>query len=367
MKLKWIVLLVLTTAVLFACVKEQTPEPVVEPTVNPNATFIEPFIPPFFPPMPIPDNNPLTEEGVELGRYLFWDPMLSGDNTLSCAGCHFPENSFSDPNQFSTGINGDLGNRQAMAIVNLGWGEGFFWDARAPQLEDQVVLPVEDPIEMDQDWDELLLELAATELYPPMYEAAFGSKTITKERTGRALASFLRTMVSHQSKFDRQRLGLYAFSESEERGWNLFQLEGPDPQNPDNDMTGGDCFHCHPMSLMQLTDFDLHNNGLDSVFIDPGYFAVTGDSADIGLFRTPTLRNVELSGPFMHDGRFETLEEVIDHYDSGGHPSATLDPLMLYTDTGLQLSDQDKEDLINFLKCFTDTSFVSDPAFQNPF
>jgi cytochrome c peroxidase len=336
-------------------------------TTNPEATPYDLVIPPFFPPMDIPANNPLTVEGVELGRYLFWEKKLSGNNTQSCGSCHLPEHGFSDPNTFSTGINGDVGHRQAMALVNMGWSTTFFWDGRTVTLEQQVLEPVENPIEMDEDWDHALMELRADPLYPPLFKAAYGTTDITKERAARAMASFLRTMISADSKFDKQRIGQYNFTPSEEHGFNLFLLEGGSPDEVPGGSFGADCFHCHGFGAMQMTDYLFHNNGLDATFEnDPGRAGVTAFELDSGKFKTPTLRNVELTGPYMHDGRFTTLEQVVEHYNSGGVPSTTIDPFMKFTTGGLQLSEQSKQDLIAFLKCLTDTTFMNNPAFFDP-
>lgn len=339
-------------------------DPIID--VNPTATPYELEIPPFFPPMDIPADNPMTVEGVELGRFLFWEKQLSADNTQSCGSCHFPEHSFSDPAQFSVGITGAVGTRQSMALVNLGWARDYFWDSRAPTLEEQVKEPIPNPIEMNQPWPEALEKLRSDDRYPPMFDAAFGSTEITVDRCSKALAQFLRTMISANSKFDRWRTGDYVFTDSEFRGYELFNREGGDPEVVTGGQFGADCFHCHGEAGLQFTDYLPHNNGLDSVFTDLGVGGVTGNPLDFGRFKTPTLRNVELSGPYMHDGRFTTLEEVIEHYNSGGVPSTTIDPFMKYTSGGLALSDQSKQDLINFLKTLTDTSYAEVEAFQNP-
>lgn len=323
-------------------------------------------IPPFFPPMDIPADNPLTNEKVALGRFLFWEKKLSGDNTMSCGSCHLAGHSFSDNNQFSTGITGAVGNRQSMALINLGWAYNYFWDGRAITLESQVIEPVQNPIEMNESWANALAELQTDPLYPPMFEAAFGSTEITQDRAAKAMASFLRTMISANSKFDKQRIGEYEFTPSEENGFNLFLAEGGSPEEVQGGQNGADCFHCHGHGAMQMTDYLIHNNGLDAVFTDLGVGGITGNELDMGKFKTPTLRNVELSAPYMHDGRFNTLEEVVNHYNSGGQPSSTIDPFMKYTVGGLDLSEQSKADIIAFLKCLTDTSFVNNPNFSDP-
>lgn len=323
-------------------------------------------IPPFFPPMDIPLDNPTTVEGIELGRLLFWEPLLSGDNSMSCGSCHFPEHSFSDPAQFSVGITGAVGTRQSMALLNLGWAKDYFWDGRALTLEEQLREPIPNPIEMNQSWEDALNKLRNTDLYPAKFAAAFGDEAITEDRSVKAMAQFLRTMISANSKFDQWRRGEYIFTEAEFRGYELFQKEGGDPDIVQGGEFGADCFHCHGEAGLQFTDYLPHNNGLDSEFTDLGVGGVTGNPLDYGRFKTPTLRNVELSAPYMHDGRFNTLEEVVEHYNSGGLPSPTVDPFMKYTEGGLMLPPVSKADIIAFLKTLTDTTFVNNPDFQNP-
>jgi cytochrome c peroxidase len=341
-----------------------------EPVPCPDGFSPTPYvlvIPPFFPPMDIPENNPITVEGVDLGRHLFWEKELSGDNTLSCGSCHLPENGFSDPAQFSTGITGEQGNRQSMALVNLGWARDYFWDGRALTLEDQIREPVPNPIEMNQSWEDALEKLRNSEFYPGMFAAAFGDENITEDRTVMAIAQFLRTMISADSKFDQWKRGEYTLTDSEYRGYDqLFLREGGDPELVQGGEFGADCFHCHTDAGLQFSDYLPHNNGLDSVFADLGYGGVNGNPLDYGKFKAPSLRNVELSAPYMHDGRFNTLEEVIDHYNSGGLPSETIDSFMKYTEGGLMLGEQSKIDLVNFLKTLTDTSFIHNPSFQDP-
>lgn len=333
-------------------------------------------IPPFFPPMEIPDEddpntvnderNPLTVEGVELGRFLFWEKQLSGDNSMSCGGCHFPSAAFSDPNQFSTGITGEQGTRQAMALFNLGWARDYFWDGRAKTLEEQIAEPVPNPIEMNESWENAVAKISNDPLYPPMFEAAFGTAEVTQWRIQKAMASFLRTMISGNSKFDKSRIGQATLTEEEQRGFELFILEGGDPESVQGGQNGADCFHCHGFGDSQFTDYLPHNNGLDSIFIDLGVGGVTLNPLDYGKFKTPSLRNVEFTAPYMHDGRFSTLEEVVEHYNSGGLPSSTVDPFMKYTTGGLTLPQSDKEALVAFLKTLSDTEFIENPEFQDP-
>lgn len=362
MKSAHYIALTLVALIAFSGCKEDEPEdcsPTGLPVVNENATPYDLQIPPFFPPMSIPDNNPLTVEGVELGRFLFWEKRLSGDNTMSCGTCHLPEHAFAEPTPFSTGIFGDVGTRNAMALINMGWATSFFWEGRIETLEEQVGDPIMNPIEMHENFPSLLEKLEQDEVYPQMFDAAYGSDDITEDRVRRALSSFLRVMISGGSKFDLQRIGMYEFTDSEQRGHDLYITEGGEPN------FGADCFHCHGFGSSQFTDYTFRNNGLDSVFMDPGRMAVTGDPLDEGKFKVPTLRNIELTAPYMHDGRFETLEEVIEHYNSGLVVSPTLDPFMKFED-GLQLTDQDKEDLLNFMLCLTDTDFITNADFSDP-
>ena len=357
---RWGTILLCLTLAVTGC-KEDDPEECTDtiPTINPNATAYDLVIPPFFPPMPIPGDNPLTVEGVELGRHLFWEPLLSGNNAMSCGTCHQPDLSFAESTAVSTGVFGDQGDRNAMALVNLGWAPTLAWDGSVESLEAFIGDPIENPIEMADNWTNALAELEATEDYPPLFDAAFGSPHITEERVRKAMASFLRTMISGGSKFDLERIGLYTYNESEERGHDLYLLEGGEPN------FGADCFHCHGFGSSQFTDYSFRNNGLDSIFDDPGHMAVTGDPLDEGKFKVPTLRNIELTAPYMHDGRFNTLEEVVEHYNSGVVPSTTLDPFMKFEE-GLQLTDQDKADLVNFLKCLTDPDFTTNEDFSDP-
>ena len=335
---------------------------------NPTPYNLE--IPPLFPPMDIPADNPLTEEGVHLGRMLFWETSLSEDNSMSCGTCHLPEVSFADPAPYSTGVTGAVGNRNAMALINMGWASSYFWDGRALSLEEQILEPIPHPDEMNLPWSEAVARLQADQEgknYPQLFFDAFGTTDISADLVSKAIAQFVRTMVSADSKFDRYKRGEVELSESEFRGYGWFIREGGDPEVVPGGQFGADCFHCHAEAGLQFTDHLFRNNGLDASFeADPGRVLVTGDPLDSGRFRTTTLRNVALSAPYMHDGRFNTLEEVIEHYNSGGVPSSTIDPFMKYGAGGLDLAPSQKEDLIAFLHTLTDTSFVTNPAFQNP-
>lgn len=313
-----------------------------------------------FPQMVIPWDNPLTEEGVELGRRLFYDERLSGDNTMSCASCHHPSMNFTDTAKFSTGIAGIKGTRNSMPLINLGWQTFYFWDGRAATLEDQIFEPVVNPIEMNDKWPDVIVELKADNLYPEMFRKAFGSRGIDSVRVSKAIAQFIRTMISGNSKYDKRRQGLAVFTQAELDGMELFNRD----KDENNNIAGGDCFHCHGEPT--FSDRLFHNNALDATFADLGRGLVTG-SQDNGKFKSPTLRNIALTAPYMHDGRFETLSEVIDHYSFGLVNSPTVDPLMKFVNEGgVLLTLQEKNQIIAFLNTLTDTDFATNPKFQDP-
>jgi cytochrome c peroxidase len=317
-----------------------------------NPTYIQLEKPKGFPQAEIPEDNPMTEEGIALGKKLFYDPILSGNNTLSCADCHFQAKSFSDPAQFSVGIEGVLGNMNASTIINPAWNTSNFWDGRAITLEDQAFGPVTSFIELHSpSWEQVAQELMNNAEYRSMFRDAFNTEKIDSNHVVKAIAQFERTLISADSKFDKFLDYRASLTPSELRGKEIFDTEK------------GDCFHCHSYPLFTSNAF--HNNGLDiESEMDNGRYNVTKDINDIGKFKSPTLRNIELTAPYMHDGRFQTLEEVVEHYNFGGHNSSTIDPLMKKVGIGLGLSTQNKEDLINFLKTLTDTTFINNPEFQ---
>ena len=307
----------------------------------------------------IPANNPQTVEGIALGRKLFYEPLLSGDGTQACADCHFAENAFTDPDRFSTGIDGSIGNRNAMPVFNVAWNfnEKFFWDGRALSIEDQAFGPVVNPIEMNNTWPNAVASLQATENYPDLFLEAFGTSTIDSVLVTNALAQFERTLISGNSRFDKHLLGEILLTDSELNGFNIFMDENK-----------GDCFHCHGSDANPLwTDNVFHNNGLDSSFEDLGLGEVTNDPLDHGKFKSPSLRNLAYSAPYMHDGRFATLDDVINHYSEGLVSSSTIDPLMkTVADGGVNLSVEDKADLKAFLLSLSEPEFTTNPDFQNP-
>ena len=349
---KW-ALCVALFLVLFSCKEE--PDLADPPGETWDPQPFELIAPDGFPTLEIPADNPMTVEGVELGRMLFYDPILSADNSQSCASCHAPDFSFTDNGrQFSIGIDGTVGTRNSMAVINAGWMPSLFWDGRRSSLEDQALEPVPNPIEMHQSWADAAAKLSVHEEYPDLFFKAFGSREIDSTLVVKAISQFERTLISSNSKWDRYLRGEAQLTQSESKGFEIFFTEK------------GDCFHCHATIL--FTDNLFHNNGLDSVFTDKGLFDVTGNSLDLGKFKTPTLRNIELTAPYMHDGRFSTLGEVVDFYSHHVTYSETIDPLMKEVQQGgVQLTDDEKFHLISFLKTLTDTTFVNNPDYANPF
>lgn len=315
----------------------------------------------------LPADNPLTIQGVKLGRMLFYEKMLSLDDSQSCASCHNQRDGFSDTLQFSIGVEKLPGKRQAMSIFNLAWHKNeFFWDGRATQLRDQSLMPIEDPFEMNESLPNVISKLSKSETYRDQFKRTFGSEEITAEKMSLAMEQFMLTIVSHDSKYDRFLAGDEQLTDSEERGRKLFETEY-NPFFPDE--SGADCAHCHGGANFENDQF--MNNGLDadSEFTDLGRQKATGLLTDKAKFKVPSLRNIEVTPPYMHDGRFQTLEEVIDHYDVHVKKSSTLDPALLQVvdNGGLKLTEQDKADLVNFLKTLTDQSFLTNADYSDPF
>ena len=318
-------------------------------------------VPPQLPQLPQPDSNLATEAGVALGRMLFFDPILSRDSTFACVNCHLPERAFADGRALSAGIDGRTTARSSMSLMNVAYQRTFFWDGRSGSLEEQSLHPVEDEIELAADWGEIERRLRRSPDYRAAFRAAFGltsSAEIDRRYASKAIAQFERTLISATSKYDRVTFGLDGFlTDAEERGRELFFTE-PTTEHPG-------CAHCHNRPLFGDSRFS--NNGLVSAetltdFQDLGRGGVTGRPADNGMFKAPTLRNIALTAPYMHDGRLETLDDVLDHYSSGGHYSPNRDPQI----TGFTLSARDREDLKAFLHTLTDTAAVRRPAYQAP-
>ncbi len=340
------------SVILFAVACETEPLVVSGPTPLPlevPLVFEERILPPI-----LPVDNRQTVEGIALGRKLFFDPILSADKTVACASCHSTQNAFTDNTQFSDGINGSFGNRNSMPLFNLAWNydERFFWDGAANSLEEQAFEPVTNPNEMGNTWSAAVAALQQDMEYPQLFLDAFGEEGIDSLKVVKALSQYERTLVSANSRFDRFLLGELELTEQEQNGLNVFLME-----------TKGDCFHCHGNPNNPLwTDNLFHNNGLDAAFSDLGLGAVTGDPNDNGKFRSPSLRNLAFTAPYMHDGRFATLDEVIDHYSEGLQDSETIDPLMKSVSMGgVRLSQKDKDDLKAFLLSLSDERFTTFP------
>ena len=293
-----------------------------------------------------------------MGKKLFFDKKLSKDNTQSCASCHNPRNSFTDSLRFSLGVDGLPGSRNSMPLFNLAWNfnDKFAWDGKELSLERQALEPVRNPIEMHSSWSNVALRLQQDQEYHTMFLNAFGTERIDSTLVTKAIAQFERTLISGNTKFDQYLLGNTSLSQQELNGFTIFMSEDK-----------GDCFHCHGSDNNPLwTDNDFHNNGLDTSFNDLGLGAVTGDPNDNGKFKSPSLRNLVYTAPYMHDGRFSTLEEVINHYSEGLQNSSTIDPLMKkVSQGGVQLTPLERADLKAFLITLTDDDFINNPSFQN--
>ena len=359
--------------VLAGCGKE---EPTVAPEVpgegvisGPNAPTPYALESPDYFPAPIVDaENPISEEGVELGRFLFYDKeIFSTDGNMSCASCHKQELAFTDGLGRALGVRGEPGPRSAMSLVNLAFNpNGFNWDGDSPKLWEQAIHPVEDMLELDNDWEEVIRKLRVHDDYPARFRAAFGidrTEEITRELTVKALAQFERTIISSDSKFDRVVYqNVEFFDELEQLGADsLFFVENVPPGT----LHPG-CGHCH--NAPAFGDNKFHNNGIEDAaslddIIDKGYGDVTGNRFDNGKFRTPTLRNIALTAPYMHDGRFQTLEEVLDHYAGGGHNLENEDPNI----TGFTLTERQKAALLAFLRTLTDESLLEEERYSDPF
>ena len=314
--------------------------------------------------MDIPADNLLTLEGIELGRYLFYDPILSKDSTISCGSCHLQEHAFTDAKAISPGVNGALGNRSAMSLFNVGYyNTGLFWDGRSSTLENQALEPIENPLEMHEQWPNVEKKLQRSKIYPEMFRKAFGiddKRKITKDLAVKALSQFQRTLLSYNSRYDQIFLRLEGFAtEQELRGYDMYfntSLDLPDAQ----------CGHCHNGFL--LTNNGYFNNGMDSVsnllnYVDPGRGKITGQYFDYGKFRAPSLRNIGFSSPYMHDGRFKTIVEVINHYNDHVKNVTNLDPNLAILD----LTPSQKADVIEILKMLDDSSAITNPIYSNPF
>jgi len=368
----WIVLLIVATVALDACRKRDDDGPGTGGGEDPVQTTPYEFtIPERFPQNanPNPPGNPMTVEGVALGRKLFYEERLSADNTMSCGTCHNQKNAFTDNgNAVSIGIDGIAGRRNSMPIFNLAWADRFFWDGRRESLEKQAIDPVVDPIEMHNTWPNAADAIKNDPVYIDMFKKAFGNEPIDSFTIVKAIAQFERSLVSSDAKIDRFVRGEYKLTFEEDYGRILFGRDRLVNGQGEVIQEGADCFHCHggPSNLL-LTTNEFANNALDAVSTDSGLAEVTGLPNDVGSFKIPSLRNISYSAPYMHDGRFKTLREVIDFYSEGlqPHPHASRD-MKWVSIGGVQLEEFQKDALIAFIKTFDDSTFITNPDYSDP-
>lgn len=319
-----------------------------------------------------PANNAITNDGATLGRVLFYDKKLSINGTIACASCHKQDKGFSDDATLSLGFNGGTTGRHSMTLINARFYQRgrFFWDERATTLEEQVLMPFQDPVEMGMTLEQVVSKVQEQTYYPELFQKAFGSTEITSDKISKALAQFIRSIVSYSSKYDQGRAmvanpgaNFPNFTTEENTGKNIFFQTIPNG--------GGACFGCHTTEAFISANPGPQNNGLDAASTtDLGAGAVFNNPIFVGRFKTTSLRNIELTAPYMHDGRFATLEEVVEHYNSGIQAHPTLSPAL--TDTNgnpvrLNLTSSEKAALVAFLKTLTDNSVSTEIKWSNPF
>ncbi|WP_443939110.1 cytochrome-c peroxidase [Pedobacter sp. MW01-1-1] len=339
-KAKIIAILALSVVAMYACSKkvDGTPEEI-------KIEFIQPSN------FPIPNyalsDNKLTNEGFFLGKKLFYDARLSADKSVSCGSCHQQFAAFANlDHKVSHGVNNCQGKRNAPPLFNLAWEKSFFWDGGVKNLEIVPLNAIADPCEMSTSIEEIISLLQHTAPYPDMFKAAFGSSEINSQRILKAIAQFTVVLVSANSKYDRviRKENNERFTTDEAAGYALFRQK---------------CVSCHPEPF--FTDFSYRSNGLDITSVDQGRANITGQSADFGKFRVPTLRNIEYTSPYMHDGRFYNLDEVLEHYNSGIQKTENLDDLLKQ---GMPLTDTEKSQIKTFLKTLTDNEFIKNTLYS---
>jgi len=334
--------------------------------------YANPSLPPAFLVNPIaaqnntPANNPVTDAGAKLGRVLFYDKRLSLNQTISCSSCHHQAHGFSDPRKFSVGFLGGLTGRNSMGLANARWYQrrAFFWDERAATLEDQVLQPIQDAVEMGMTLPALEARLGAEPFYTDLFNQVFGTPQVTSARISLAIAQFVRSIVSTQTKYDAGVASGFAnFTAEENQGRQIYFGQ-----------QAGNCVACHGTDNF-VPGPNINNNGLENPYVDKGVGALTGRPQDEGLFKVPSLRNIELTAPYMHDGRFTTLEQVVEFYNSGvvAHPNLS-GPLRNPPGQGppgsprrLNLSTAQKAALVAFMKTLTDTAVSTNTKFADPF
>lgn len=295
------------------------------------------------------DKNPLSDPKIQLGRVLFYDPILSKNNTISCASCHSPFNAFAHvDHNLSHGIDDKIGTRNAPAIMNLAWHKNFMWDGAVNHLDVQALAPITNPLEMDEKIDHVVQKLRHSPIYPKLFFIAWGDSTITGEHLLKSIAQFQLTLISNNSKYDSVMRKESSFTVQEANGYALFKKQ---------------CNSCHAEPL--FTNFEFMNNGLpvDTTLNDRGRWNITHNANDSLKFKVPTLRNIEFSYPYMHDGRFKKLADVFNHYTKGIVKNPTLAAEL---QNSLLLSANDKVDLMAFLLTLSDRDFIFNKEFSYP-
>jgi cytochrome c peroxidase len=347
MRPRSVALVVFVLVVVAGVLVYYRPQPNPRPPSVPAGTPLTIAAPLGLPPVPVPPDNPPTAETIELGRRLFFDPALSVDGTVSCASCHRPDAGFADPRRVSEGVGGKKGGRNAPTVLNAAYYTLQFWDGRAPSLEEQAAGPMQNPVEMAHTLEGVEKKLAADAHFQEAFRKAFGSEGVTIERVQKAIASFERTVISGNSPFDRYFYGgdKKALSVSARRGLEVFR----DPRK-------GNCATCHTVEekYALFTDNKFHNLGVgvtpSGELADLGRHDVTKNDADRGAFKTPTLRNIALTAPYMHDGSLKTLKDVIDFYIGGGNSNPHRDKDI--HELG-HLTGPERADLLAFLESLT--------------
>lgn len=292
--------------------------------------------------------NPISEEGFQLGRTLFYDPIMSRDSTISCASCHLQQTGFTHvDHQVSHGIDGRLGTRNSMALINLAWNKSFMWDGGVNNLEVQAINPITNPLEMDESLVHVIDKLQRNEKYNTLFTKVYGDSKITSQRLLKALAQFTVMLKSANSKYDKVMRKEASFAENEQHGYDLFKAN---------------CASCHKEPLFSDDRFEKNGLPIDESYKDSGRIKITNRHEDYLRFRTPTLRNIQFTFPYMHDGRFKTLNEVIKHYNSLGHDRSLPKELA----NPMHLSDNDRVDLQAFLLTLTDKDFLFDKRYSYP-
>jgi cytochrome c peroxidase len=301
-------------------------------------------------PKPVYDfkHNPLTEEGFQLGRNLFYDPILSRDNTISCASCHLQQTGFTHvDHELSHGIDGKIGNRNSLSLQNLAWTKDFMWDGGVNHLDVQPIQPITSDVEMNETLQNVVSKLQKSDKYPELFQNAFGTKKITGQLMLKALSQFVVSLTSSNSKYDKVMRKEENFTQMEQNGYALFK------QN---------CASCHQEPLFNSDKFEYNGLNVDATLNDFGRMRITQNPKDSLKFKVPTLRNVQFTFPYMHDGRFKTLNDVVKHYNSLQENKI----LPKQLSKPMRLSDNERTDLVAFLKTLTDKEFLFNPRFAYP-